>query len=290
MALTKATQNVILDNICTTDTTQVVSGSKTFSSIINGSVAGSADHLSSTKSIGISGDVIGAQTIFNGTTDVTIVTSMASGVSLSSPNIYNPVIANPAISGGTIASPSITGATLTSPSITSPSISSPTITSGFFNGIATGSIISKVIQGVADGSTAAVGYVGEIISSLIDVTNAVSLVTATSKTVTSITLPAGDWVIDAQVDYRAGATTNITVLTQGVSQVANTIGSQDTFSRQVFLGAPGIIPTAAYDPCMPIKSQRLSLAATATIYLVANAVFTVSTLAAYGSIEATRVR
>lgn len=282
MALTKATQNVISDNICTTDTTQIVTGSKTFASTIAGSVSGSADHLSSTKSIGISGDVIGAQTIFNGTTDVTIVTSMASGVSLSSPNIYNPIIANPSISGGTIASPSISSATLTSPSI-----SSPTITSGFFDGTATGSIISKVIQGVSDGSTAAVGYIGQIISSSVSVASAVSLVSSTSKTVTSISLPAGDWLINAQVDYRAAATTNITVLTQGISQVDNTLGSQDTFSRQVF---SGVVPTASFDPCIPIKSQRLSLSATTTVYLVASANFTVSTLSAYGVIEATRIR
>ena len=40
MALTKATQNVISTNICTTDTAQVIAGSKTFSSNVIGNVTG----------------------------------------------------------------------------------------------------------------------------------------------------------------------------------------------------------------------------------------------------------
>jgi hypothetical protein len=50
------------------------------------------------------------------------------------------------------------------------------------------------------------------------------------------------------------------------------------------------VPTAAVDPAFTTPVVRLSLAATTTVYLVSRATFTVSTLKAYGTIRARRVR
>ena len=89
------------------------------------------------------------------------------------------------------------------------------------------------------------------------------------------------------MDYRAGATTSITILTQGISQTSATIGGQDTFTR--IIGA-AFVPTASNDVGIAIRGQRISLTSTTTIYLVANATFSISTLSAYGTIEARRIR
>lgn len=162
-----------------------------------------------------------------------------------------------------------------------------TINSPILGGTATGSLISKVILGVTDGSNAAVGHLGQVVSSTIAVGSAVALTSGVVANVTSISLPAGDWYVNGQVDYRAGATTSITILTQGISQASATLGSQDTFSRIV---CAAVVPTASNDIGLAVRGQRISLATTTTIFLVASATFTISTLSAYGTIEARRVR
>jgi len=142
---------------------------------------------------------------------------------------------------------------------------------------------ARVAQNAAD----QIAGFGEAIQSTIAVGSAVSLTTGTSATVTSISLPAGEWYVNGQVDYRAGASTSITILTQGISTTAATLGAQDTFSRSV---SAAFVPTASNDVGLPMRGQLFTLTATTTIYLVANATFTVSTLSAYGTIEARRIR
>lgn len=273
MSLTKATQNVIDVNICTTDTSQVITGGKTFSQLINGSVTGTSSSLSNSKTIQIAGDIVANPVVFNGSSDISLISSFVSGANIPSPNIFNSLISNPTITGGSISSSSISGATINSP---------------VFSGTATGSVTSNVIQGVTDGSSAAIGYIGQIISSTIGVGSAVSLTSGTTANVTSITLTAGDWYVNGQVDYRASVSTNITVLTQGISQTSATIGTQDTFTRLVTT----VVPTASNDIGLPIREQRISTSSNVTIYLVCNTVFSGAgqTLSAYGTIEARRIR
>jgi hypothetical protein len=176
-----------------------------------------------------------------------------------------------------------------SANITIPAViaSGATITSPVLAGTATGLLTSTVIQGVTDGVAAVSGIVGQVVQSTLAVASAVSLTTATAATVTSISLPAGEWYVNGQVDYRAAATTSITILTQGISTTAATLGAQDTFSRNV---STAFVPTASNDVGLPIRGQALSLTATTTVYLVANATFTLNTLSAYGTIQARRVR
>ena len=142
---------------------------------------------------------------------------------------------------------------------------------------------ARVAQNAAD----QIAGFGEAIQSTIAVGSAVSLTTGTSATVTSISLPAGEWYVNGQVDYRSGASTSITILTQGISTTAATLGAQDTFSRNV---SAAFVPTASNDVGLPMRGQLFTLTTTTTIYLVANATFTVSTLSAYGTIEARRIR
>ena len=142
----------------------------------------------------------------------------------------------------------------------------------------------------SDGTTsAAVGYVGEFISATVPTGSSVSLTTATIANITSITLSAGDWELRGQVDYTAALSTVVNVFAQGISTTSATFGGQDTYT-QTNTTAGAIVPNVTYDIGAAVRTQRLLLSATTTVYLVCRAVFTTNTLKAYGTIEARRIR
>ena len=146
-------------------------------------------------------------------------------------------------------------------------------------------VLDRVL-GTATNDNAAAGYVGEYNSAAVAAGSAVSLTTATTANVTTISLTAGDWDVSGIVQYTPTATTSVTQLTQGVSTLSATLSPQGTFSK--FVTAANIL--TAIDPAWSLPVVRLALASTTTIYLVSNATFSVSTLTAYGIITARRVR
>lgn len=150
------------------------------------------------------------------------------------------------------------------------------------------------IFGTRSNDNALAGQVGEFVTATIASGAAVSLVTATAKNVTSIALTPGDWDIDGTIDYLPAATTSITQLNSSVSLTTNTLGTQPggsglatdpTATQSMPAQVPGANVNALTSP-----STRLSVAANTTVYLVAQATFTVSTLTAYGTLRARRVR
>jgi len=141
--------------------------------------------------------------------------------------------------------------------------------------------------GTTTNDDATAGSIGEFVTATVATGSSVSLTTATPANVISISLTAGDWDVRGVVDYTAAATTSITNQRQGVSTTSATLGAQDTFTS---LSLAAQVPTAAIDSAFATPVVRLSLAATTTVYLVTNATFTVSTLKAYGTISARRVR
>jgi hypothetical protein len=142
------------------------------------------------------------------------------------------------------------------------------------------------IPGTTTNDSAAAGLVGEYISSTIAVGSAVSLTTGTAANVTSISLTAGDWDVTGVVDFRLAATSTVSYLQGSVSLVSATAGAQDTGFSNPYSISAGLSVDAA--EVLPVS--RLSLAATTTVYLVATAGFAISTLTAYGTLRARRVR
>jgi hypothetical protein len=143
-------------------------------------------------------------------------------------------------------------------------------------------------QGVTNGSDAASGVIGEFIAANVPLASEVTLTNNVPATVVTMTnLPAGDWVVNGQVNYDASGTTKITVLKQGISFSAGTFGTVNTYSVSQ---SGEYTPIAANDIAQLVRSQRISIATPTTIYLVAQATFTTSTLKAYGVLEARRVR
>lgn len=142
------------------------------------------------------------------------------------------------------------------------------------------------VVGTATNNNAAAGSVGELISATLVEGSAVSLTTATAANITSVNLTAGDWDVSGVVAFKFAGTTSYTILTGGTNSTSATIGAIGTYANNVVAAnVPGAVTAIKEAPI-----TRYSLSATTTVYLIAYAAFTVSTLQAYGFIRARRVR
>jgi len=141
--------------------------------------------------------------------------------------------------------------------------------------------------GTTTNDNAIAGAVGEYIQASVASGAAVPLTTNVAATVTSIALTAGDWDVEGVIAYHSSGTTNVNDITEGIGTVAATLPVAPGSVNCDYLT---IVLPAAPDTAYIAPRTRISLAAPATIYLVCLAHFTVSTLAAYGQINARRVR
>jgi hypothetical protein len=168
----------------------------------------------------------------------------------------------------------------------------PVWVAGLSWNVATGTLTPTQTGGIV-GTTAVnnaqAGSVGELITATI-ATPGTSLTTATPANVILtpfLSLTAGDWDVWGNVNFLPAATTSITQLAFGINSVSATLpaaGSglvQNTFTAFV----PGAIPQ-----CDNVTMIRVNVASTTPYYLVAQAAFTVSTLSAFGTLYARRVR
>lgn len=154
--------------------------------------------------------------------------------------------------------------------------------------------LSNLVVGTKTNDNALAGNLGEFVTSTVPVGSAVTLTTATTANVTSISLTAGDWDIEGVVDFALAGTTSITTLIAGISLTSATL------APQAGGGGLGTDPTASYTTAAQVPGNgnmsletstvRLSIATTTTVFLVTQATFSVSTCAAFGTIRARRVR
>lgn len=196
--------------------------------------------------------------------------NLTASVSAATVSTTGTMTAGGQITGATV---STTGAITAGGQITGASLK-PTSTTG--------------IVGTTTNDNAAAGSVGEYISSTVAIGSAVSLVNATSKTITSISLTAGDWDVHGNIGFIAAGGTTIGAIAAAISATDNTLptapngGSYNTIVATLAAGiTTNVIPTGM---------TRISLASTTTYYLVANSSFSVSTMTAFGFIGARRVR
>jgi hypothetical protein len=151
---------------------------------------------------------------------------------------------------------------------------------------------ARAVVGTTTNDNAATGNVGQVITATVASGSAVSLTTDTTANVTSISLTAGDWDVSGQVDYvLTGATS--TLQQMGISLTSATLPSQAGGSglgtdplRSSLLQTTTITGTMN----LPVGPVRVSLSATTTVYLVAQASFSAGTTTAYGTIRARRMR
>lgn len=146
---------------------------------------------------------------------------------------------------------------------------------------------ATAILGTATNDDAATGFVGEFVEGKLLAASSNSLATATPETIVSIAPTAGDWDVNGVVAFTPGATTSVTVEQSSTSLTDNTVAGTDEGATHQFSTAANVVVGTSR---LPTPTRRMSIAITTTVYLVAVAVFTVSTMAAFGHIRARRVR
>jgi hypothetical protein len=152
---------------------------------------------------------------------------------------------------------------------------------------ATGTITPSTTNGVvgttlADNANA--GSIGEVITNT--GTN-VSLTTAVSANVTSVTLTAGDWDVNGSIAFNGTSSTSTSRVVGGLSTVSATLPAQPYYYQHQY-GVGGF--TSATLPNGSVPMQRINVSTITTVYLVAQATFTASTETATGVIIARRAR
>jgi hypothetical protein len=145
------------------------------------------------------------------------------------------------------------------------------------------------LSGTNTNDSAAAGYVGEYIESSIALASAVSLTSGAASNVTSISLTAGDWDVSADVTYSPAATTNFTQAWHSISNTSATQDSTTGGAYNIYRFPAGNVPVAGFNTA-GVGPVRKLLSGTTTVYLVAQATFTISTMAAFGILRARRVR
>jgi len=137
------------------------------------------------------------------------------------------------------------------------------------------------ISGTTAADNVAAGFVGEVISSVIASGSAVSFTNATPKTLTSISLTAGDW--DVWGNVYSQASTQLQTTQGGINTTTNTLPD---ISLQFYLAC-----TAATTSNLgsPVPGIRVNISSTTTYYLVASLQGT-GTLTSSGGIYARRRR
>lgn len=173
----------------------------------------------------------------------------------------------------------------TSPTLVTPVLGAATATS------INGSTVSPGhYSGEPSTGAPAAGEIGEYVVGSVARLSAISLTNNVAANVTSISLTAGDWDVWGQMAFVCGTTTNVTFFDMGLSTTTATLPALDgLITTQWTYGASGSVPGAG-SIFIPPTRTRFSLSTTTTIFLVAEATFTVSTCTAYGSIQARRMR
>lgn len=139
--------------------------------------------------------------------------------------------------------------------------------------------------GTTTNDNAPAGAVGEVLSTTVAFGSAVALTTNTNSNVATVSLTAGDWDCTGVVNFVFGATTSYTKL---MIWISTTSAASNLTDAGVTFATPAVVPAA--DMSWATPTVRVSIAATTTTYMVARPTFTVSTLAAYGTIRCRRIR
>lgn len=151
--------------------------------------------------------------------------------------------------------------------------------------------IAGQIVGTNTSDNAAAGAVGEIQSASLNNAGGLALTTSVGKTILTLALTPGDWDVNGEVWFDGGTSTNTTFLRAGVSLITNTVPSNGgTDSNRINYGPSGLVPFATDLISINAGPTRVSISANTNVYLTAQAAFTVSTMKAYGTIRARRVR
>lgn len=140
------------------------------------------------------------------------------------------------------------------------------------------------IVGTTTNNNANAGAVGEVIASVIAQGSAVAVTNGVAVNVTSISLTAGDWDVFGAVQYNVGANVAFTYIAGSAGTTTAALNTGNFF----IVGHPGVTASPLAGAAVP--TIRVNIAATTTVYLVAQAAFGSGTVTAFGNITARRRR
>lgn len=135
-------------------------------------------------------------------------------------------------------------------------------------------------QGISSGTAIPAGYKGQLVSSVIAFASATSMSSNTPKNVTSISLTAGNWLINGNIFFQ-GSGGNMTQNAAWISASSATVPDQSLYNSTNTAGASLWALSA--------PTFTLSISVTTTIYLTGRVVFGAATATACGGIYAIRV-
>lgn len=150
-----------------------------------------------------------------------------------------------------------------------------------------GPVASSIVQGTTAGGNATAGFIGELISA-----NSAGVAigsTGAFVTITSISLTAGDWDVEATASLVTGGTTAGTAVSASVS--LNPTSQDSLVNGGAFTFFDTLVTSGTY--LTPTGKRRINVSGTTTVYLVGAVTFTVSGGATWGTnsfIGARRVR
>lgn len=151
----------------------------------------------------------------------------------------------------------------------------------------------SLLQSAGDGTAVPTGYVGEVLKQTRAIGSALSLTSGIPTNITSITLPAGNWLICANINFVGASATTIGANTfiSSISTLSATLSDADggytsTGQSQVIAAVSLTSSGSSYGLVNP--SYVLNTSGT-TLYLVARAQFSAGAITAYGAIWATRI-
>jgi len=156
--------------------------------------------------------------------------------------------------------------------------------SGGFTNVSNGQL-----PATATNDSASSGNLGEFVSSSVASGSAVSLTSGSAENLTSVSLTAGDWDVECTQHYVWGAATLGSYSRTSLSTTsATTDFSSDRFYSIAYYGIR-VADTASWTSSH-VGATRFSLASTTTVYCVADAAFSTSTLSVWGHLRARRAR
>jgi hypothetical protein len=308
----------VIPNVVQTNTTQTITGQKTFtqSIIATGGVTGdvTGDIYASNGITKVLENGTGANAIFTGNVTGNVVGNLTGNVvgnltgnvvgNLNgnvTGNLTGNVTGNASGSASTLApgktiaiSGAVTGAATSfnggaDISIPATISSGATITSPAFAGTATGTLTSKVVQGVTDGSVPSISsYIGELVEA--SQSSATTITTGAIVNAVTLSLGVGEWEVFGNASFNF-TTTVVTALTTIAVSVSDASGSlQD--SKQQMLTLPALASSTA-SPAFALVTPRVSVSVTgssAPFYLVIKAPTFTGTVTYTGTIKARRIR
>lgn len=146
-------------------------------------------------------------------------------------------------------------------------------------------LLNKALSGVTDGSVAGSGIVGQTLEAERVSASALSLTTATDVNITSLSIPAGRWLINASCAMEtAGAT--YTSVRAAISLASATPDFSNGRAASWNVGTSSIGNTSM---SLQIAPCIFNFTTTTTVYLVARAIFSAGSFSAYGKILAHRI-